>query len=53
VAGRNFDVARRTLSAQSTFQRGYDTMDEPDFWVMMAMAVMIGFLAAMLMFHVI
>jgi len=28
-------------------------MDDLDFWVMMGMAVMVGFVAAMLLFHII
>jgi len=28
-------------------------MDDLDLWVMMGMAVMVGFVAAMLMFHII
>ena len=50
---RSVYVARCIPSSHVFIPRRYDVMDDPDIWAMMGMAVMIGFVAAMLMFHVI
>lgn len=46
-------VIRCIFSSHTFISRRYNIMDDPDVWVMMAASVMIGFIAAMLMFNVI